>query len=229
MTAPVNTSGLVGAQGIGDLFIPDTVQRFALGEYIDVVDPAFGWGQYIYGKAGAAIALPGRLNHFDYLYASFDVPNSAGVGRPVFVNKAKMLINTFGWFQLAGIAPVQAQASVAIAAQAGITAAGQLGAVAATKALQGCAIVQPSTYAPTKTVSTVNGSPIISMADTSGLFIGLTVSGTGLSGTIIAVDPNGNQVTLSANASATGVVTGTFTHTGFVLALLSNPGVAGTV
>lgn len=232
MPGTVNTSGLVGAQPIGDLFVPSTTQQFPLGQIIEAVDPAFGAGSFIYGKAGSAIALPGRMNHFDYQYASFDVPNAAGVGRSVFVNKAKMLVNTYGWFQFFGQCPVQVNASVAIGAQLGVAAAGQAGATAATKGLTGMAVVQPSTYAPTRTVLTTNGSPIIQVINgsTDGLFIGLAASGTGIAAsTITAISPDGNTLTLSANCTATGTVTGTFTYTGFVLALLTCPSITGVV
>ena len=62
-----------------------------------------------------------------------------------------------------------------------------------------------------------------------GLFTGLTASGTGISGTITGMDAGGKFVTLSANATATGAITATFTYTGFVLVHISDPFVQGAI
>lgn len=224
------TDGLLGNQPIGDIFIPDTVQRLPLGQVIEAVDvDFFGWGQFVYGKASAAIALPGRLQFADYQWNMADIPNTANTGYPVYVAKAAMAINTFGWFQIAGFSPIQTANSVAIGTATGIAAAGQLGTLAAGKQLLSARVVQPSTFAPTKTIQTQNGSPVIRVQNNAGLFIGLTISGTGVSGTVIAVNPNGNEVTLSANASATGTVTGTFTWTGFLGVQFNSAHVQGAI
>jgi hypothetical protein len=224
------TDGLLGNQGIGDFAIPDTVQRFTLGQVIEAVDSDFfGWGQFVYGKALAAIALPGRLNFADYQWNMADIPNTANTGYPVYVNKAAMAINTFGWFQIAGFAPMQTANTVAIGVATGIAAAGQLGTLAAGKQLLNARVVQPSTFAPTKTIFTQNGSNVIGVQNTAGLFIGLTITGTGVSGTVTAINPNGNNVTLSANATATGTVTGTFTWTGFLGIQFNSAHVQGAI
>jgi hypothetical protein len=224
------TDGLLGAQAMGDIFVPDTTQRFALGQCVEAIDTDFfGWGQFIYGKASAAIALPGRLQFMDYQWNAADIPNTANTGYPVYVAKAQMAINTFGWFQVAGFAPIQTANSVAIGTATGVAAAGQLGTLAAGKQLLNARVVQPSTFAPTKTIQTQNGSPIIKVSNNFGLFVGLTISGTGVSGTVIAVNPNGNEVTLSANASATGTVTGTFTWTGFLGVQFNSAHVQGAI
>lgn len=225
-----SNDGTIGFQQAGDIFVPDTTQRFTLGQVLEGEDPFFGWGKFIYGKAGAAIALPGRLNFFDYQYSSTDIPNTANLGQPFFVNKAQMAISTYGWFQVAGLIPVQTAASVAIGVAVGIGAAGQAGTNTAGKQLLNTRVVQPSTYAPTLAgcVST-NGSPFLTVPNVNGLFIGLTASGTGISGTITAIDPSQNRITLSANATATGAITATFTWTNFLLLMVNHGFTQGAI
>lgn len=212
--------GIVGTPQPRDIFIPDTTQRFPLGTVINAVDPVFGFGEFIYGQCGATPIGVGRLSYFaSNTYIASDVPNTANLGRALMVSAAAMAANTYGFFQISGLAPWSCTASVAAGTSFGITAAGQVGANAAGKQILNAQVVQPSTYAPTKTVQTVTGSPVVSMGDVSGLFVGLPISGAGIPGgtTISAINPNQNQITMSANATATGSVTGTFTHTGFLL------------
>lgn len=227
------TEGIVGAPQPRDIFVPDTTQRMPLGSVITGVDPVFGEGEFVYGQCGAVGISIGRLSYFpSNNYVAADVPNTANLGRGVYVSAAAMAANTYGWFQRSGQGPWSCTASVAAGTSFGITAAGQVGANSAGKQILGANIVQPSTYAPTKlNVQTITGSAILSMGDTGGLFVGLPVSGAGIPGgtTITAINPNQNQVTMSANATATGTITATFTWTGFLLVQFARPIAQGAI
>lgn len=211
------TSHFAGNQPI-DLYTPSTSQLHPLGMEIAAIDPNFfGGGKFVYGIAAAAMTSIGRLNFMTYQYAATDIPNTANTGFGICANTAVMAISTYGWFQVSGLIPVQTAASVAIAAAVGIGAAGQAGTNSAGKQILGARVVQPSTYAPTYTAFTRNGSPIVDVSNSAGLVPGLTVTGTGISGTIVSIDPSQRTIKLSANATATGAITLTATWTNFLL------------
>ena len=85
----------------------------------------------------------------------------------------------------------------------------------------------------------MNGSNLLQLPDLNGVFVGQTLSGTGIAGgtTITAigqggqyngvVSPNAGVVQLSANMNATGVNAVTFTATGFALVSLNAPNCVG--
>lgn len=214
MYAPLG--GLVGNQQPIDVQIPDTTQRFGLGMFQDMYDPFYGWGSFVYGKAIQACGV-GRLCFMDLNWGATDIPNTANTGYPICVARAGMLINTFGWFQVAGQFPMLANASVAAGVAIGLTAAGTVGANTAGKQILGARVVRAGTATIVIAgAQTVNTSPLVGVPTLDGLFVGLTISGTGVSGTIIAMNPNQNQITLSANATATGSISATFTYTNFL-------------
>lgn len=211
-------TGLAGSQQ-PDVYAPDTTQRHPLGMKMTFVDPDFfGSGDFVYGKAAAAINN-GRLSFFTFAHVATDIPNTANTGFPIAVSTCIMAINTFGWFQVSGLIPVQTAASVAIATATGVGAAGQAGTLANGKQILGARVVQPSTYAPTKNIMTKNGSTKIGVPNTVGLIQGLAVTGTGVgsSAVITAIDPSRNEITVDVASTASGLVTGTFTWTGFLL------------
>lgn len=225
--APVHP--ITGVQPFNEMMTPDTTQRWTLGQVCDAVDAYFGYGRFVYGKAVAAMN-PGRLVFPSEVWTMTDLPNTALLGRNFYVCRQVMAINTFGWFQCEGTTPIQTANSVATGVSVGIAAAGQGGTLAIGKQLLGYYNAQASTFALTKTNSnTQNGSAVISVPNVDGLFYGLTASGTGISGTIIYIDASGRSVTLSANATATGVITATFTYTGFLLGVINAPHSQGAI
>jgi hypothetical protein len=224
-----STDGTLGLQAMNDVFTPDLTQRHVLGQLATGVDPYFGFGEFVYGKAFAAMG-PGRLVFQDNAFLMTDLPNTANMGRPVAVARANFAQNAFGWFQIGGMCPIQTVASIAVGVAIGIGgAAGQANANAAGKQLLNAYCAQPSTFAVNKNCSTQNGSPVVQVGNLDGLFVGLTASGTGMSGVIQSLNPNGREVTLSANCTATGVTPGAFTYTGFVLAFISRPFAQGAI
>lgn len=220
--------GTIGIQPLNDIFTPDTTQRWTLGEFATGIDAYFGYGEFIYGKAAAAMN-PGRLVFPSEVYLMTDLANTANLGMPFAVARAAFPINTFGWFQIGGVTPMQTANSVATGVAVGVAAAGQAGTNSAGKQLLNTRVLQASAFTLTKNASTVNGIPQVAVSNVDGLFIGLTISGTGVSGTILAINPNGREITLSANATATGQLTATFTYTNFLLTYIQRPFSQGAI
>lgn len=232
--APVHP--VAGLQAINELFTPDTTggsgadgRRFPAGMCVDAVDPYFGFGKFMYLKAGAA-HNPGRLVIIsDETMVNADLPNVTLQGFPFLVARQVMAQNSWGWYQFEGVTPIQTTASVAAGVAVGIGAAGQAGTNSASKQLLGTRVLRASTFTLTKTAMTTNGSAVIQLTNVDGLFYGLTISGTGVSGTITAIDASQNRLTLSANATATGTITATFTYTGFLLVHINTPVAQGAI
>lgn len=238
MFAPIHP--IANFQPINDYFVPDTTQRLPLNMKIDAVDPFWGYGEFVYGKAAAALAK-GNVVVQQTTLGSYDkVPNTANLGQPVLVAMNSMAINTFGWFQKAGLAVYATNATVAANANVGITAAGVLGAFAAGKQVNGVTNLKAATATTAITnVQTTNGTGILVTKGYDGWFVGMALSGTGIpAATVVAaLDPDGRTVyTGSAigtlgdkNSTATGLVTVTGTYTGFGLGHIESPFAQGQI
>ena len=230
-----STSNVFLSQPIAEHFDPDLVQRFDLGTVVTGVDPYWGSGTFVYGKAGAAITAIGRLSMPDQAMLFGDVPNTVGTGFPVFINIYPMAIGEFGWFQAAGNMIMQAASAVAADAVFGVAAAGQAGAIANGKQILGarCRLPVTTTVAKTNCIVAPGGRlKDIVVPGIEGWFHGVTLSGTGIpaSSTVTAINPSRHVVTMSGDATAAGQnVTVTATYTGFIVAFCNNPHVQGQV
>jgi hypothetical protein len=170
---------------------------------------------------------PGTLVTVDKDFTITAAASTANTGRPLFVAITNFAAGSTtrqgGWVMVSGIAPV----TFSVAATTGAVYIGTAGnatpTAAAGKQILNATTLIAAASAFTRTVTTRNGSAEIKIARANGLFRGLTVSGTGMSGTVGNIDPSGTSFTLSANASATGTVTATFTPTGFGIVQLSRP------
>lgn len=220
----------------------DDIQKHQLGTRTSVVSSDYstvagvgnaGGGEAIYMKA-AGTFIPGRLVHWDKDWNLLDVPNTGNTGRSLGVVLSGFTAAApYGWVLISGAAPV----SFAVAATAGalfVGAAGQATPTAAAgKQILGASTVIAGAATFTKPVRTVNGSPYITVAagDVSGLYPGIAVSGTGIPGgaTVASIDNDGRTFRLSANATAGGAVTATFTHTGYGIVQLERPFVQGQI
>lgn len=223
-----------------DFAAGDTEQKHALGTRTGFVSydysttagvPNAGGGEAIYVKA-AGTFIPGRLVHIDKDWNILDMPNTPGTGRPVYVCLSDFsATNCYGWVAAAGVVPV----SFSVAATAGLVFFGAAGQASPTQAngkqILGATTLIAAAATFTKSVKTNNGSKRLEMNDVSGCYPGLAVSGTGIAGgsTIASIDPGGRFVTLSANMTATAVVTGTFTHTGYGIVHIEHPFVQGQI
>ena len=223
MTTSASIVPLVGSQAIGNWNTPDTVQRHALGTVVSVVDPYWGGQELMYVQFSFTNGTPlrtGAVMAYDVAssYTATLVANTANLGKSVGFNlnaiPSGFATGTyFLWIVISGSYVAWSSASVAADTAIGIVAAGQAGANAAGKQLVNCRSTRPSstTVAKANTV-TQNGSPILRVSNTDGWFVGGSVSGTGITTSLItAIDPDNRTVTLASNASATGSVTATET------------------
>lgn len=219
---------VLGSGPVNELWTPSATARWPVGMVLDAHDPYFGYGRFVYCKAGAA-DMPGRLVTLTTeAFVTADVADTANLGYPFLVARQIMTQDYYGWYQIEGMCPVQTGASVAAGVVAGIGGAGVAGAVSNGKQLLGVKVLRASTFTLTKTGTTTKGSPIIQVSNVDGLFYGLVPSGTGIAaGTITAIDPSGRAFTDSANATASGTVTVTFTYTGFLLVHINAPRLQG--
>lgn len=177
----------------------------------------------------------GRWVHIDKNGSILDVPATANTGRPCYVCLSSFTAGNVtpqgGWVMRSGICP----ALFSVAATAGPVYRGTAGNATPTAAA-GSQILNATTLiaaasAFTRSVKTQTGSAIVQMSRVNGIFPGIAISGTGIPGgaTVIAVDPSGTAVTISANATATGTVTGTFTPTGFGIVHINRPFIQGQI
>jgi hypothetical protein len=113
----------------------------------------------------------------------------------------------------------------------GIGTAGNLGANSAGKQVLNAMVQQASTFTITKAnTQTQSGSPVLVVSGVEGLFVGLTLSGTGIgAGTIASIDPSGRFITSTANSTATGSVTLTGTYTGYLLVTVNGAFTQGAI
>lgn len=197
--------------------------------------PNFGPSELIHVRHTGAAMTPGRLVTMDKDFTIADLANTANLGRPAFVSLTNFAAGSttpqYGWVMRSGIAPVQ----YAVAATAGALFIGGAGQATPTPAAGKqilnaiCLIAAASAF--TRTVQTQSGSKKLSMSRVNGVFPGQAVSGTGIPGgtTVASVDPGGNHVILSAAATASGSVTGTFTPTGFGIVHFDRPFAQGQI
>lgn len=231
---------VIGQSQQGYLNSVDTVQREILGTTISAVDNYYGFGEFKYVQFPASAAITqGQVVTWSGFggsagYAAAVASNAANTGRPIGVainSVASLPVVQYGWIQISGQAVIKAAASVAAGAAFGIDAAtgGSVNANSAGRQVLNAVVLAASTLAVVKTASLTNGSPIITVADTSGWVPGLAASGTGVSGTILSVDADNRRVTLSANASAGGNSSVTMTYTGFIVATLNRAFLQGAI
>lgn len=225
MFAPIHA--IAGGAPINGWFEPDTTQRFPLGMMLDAVDPFWGYGSFVYGKAAAALNYANLVTAQAATFGTFDkTPNTANLGQPCLFTMNEMAINEFGWFQRSGTVVAKSTATVAAAAAVGLTGAGTIGANTAGKQILGYIQLKSQTATLTPTAFTKNGSAELFLpAGYDGVFLGAALSGTGIpASTVVArLDPDGMRIyTGSAigtvgdkNATATGSITLTVTFTGY--------------
>lgn len=223
----------VGNQPVLDFFVPDTTARHVLGRTMWADDPYLGGGCFVYAKAVAAYTN-GTVVTISDVGVATAVPNTAGLGVPLAVARNNFAINTYGWWQVFGVCPLKATATVTAGNPFAISGAGTVGALANGKQILNAISTASQTGSITKTIGTsvvVGRTKIITVPNIDGLWIGQAVTGTGVgaSAVITAINPSGNEITVDVASTATGTVTGTFTYTGFHLCRIAFPFAQGQV
>lgn len=219
--------------------VADDVQKHQLGLLVTAQSydyasggnqPNGGGAQFMYVRGAATFAV-GRAVHINKDLNLLDVPATGNTGRPVYIVMSPFSSAApFGWVCVSGIVPALFSVAATVGAVFGGTAGNLTPTAAAGRHLLNATtlIAADSTWTKPAT-QTRNGSAFVRVSDVSGLFPGLTVSGTGISGTILAVDQDGREVKLSANASATGSITMTLTPTGYGIVQINNAFVQGQI
>jgi len=190
------------------------------GFIASVISPVFGPGEAVFARAGAGIRLGGLcmfLAVYDttnqtYTQNVIEVTDTTLLGRPacVYMGNTALTTGQYGWFMIAGIAPINCAASVAISTALGIGGAGQGGTNSAGKRLLGSNVVAAATATVAKAGTGVSGDNQIFFASgTQGMFAGQYASGTGVGSSAIvsAVFPDRVTVTVVNSAAIAGTVT----------------------
>lgn len=224
----------------GYINVIDTVQRDQLGTIITAVDNYYGSAEFQYVQFAASTAIPrgtvctqsgfgGAAGHVAGIAAA-----AANTGRPISIclnDVASVAAVQYGWVQISGNAIIKTTASVAAGVTFGIDAstAGSVAANSAGRQVLNAVSIGASTLTVVKTAQLKNGTPFITVQNVDGWVPGLTVTGTGVSGTIVAVDVDSRTVTLSANCSAGGSSSVTATYTGFIVGQINRPCLQGAI
>lgn len=229
---------IAGHQPFNDWFAPDTVARHPLGTTLTAVDPYWGAGSFMYLKSNAAV-LKGSIVIWDETYQATLAPSTANLGFPFAVATNAAPAGSFFWAQVAGLAVYKTNATVAADAALGIAAAGIAGANAAGKQMLGIRNRISATGTVTMSAATqANQGVVIVQKGYDGLFLGQTLSGTGIpASTVVAgLDPDGRRVYLGSAigtfdkvATATGQITLTGTYTGYGAGQIMNPHLQGAI
>jgi len=218
MTAAASVSGFIGYPPIANWGGFDATPKVVLGTIINVQDPFWGGGEYIYLQMPlSTTAKAAAILCWDTVAPAFLsslVANTAGLGKPVGISQNALTSSAspqYGWAQISGFTPVWSSASVAADGLIGIVAAGQAGALAAGKQLLNCRVTVPATPGTVaKTNTQVNsGSNQLQVVNTDGWFVGMLVSGTGIPATtyVSAISADGRSVLLTNAATVTGGAT----------------------
>lgn len=233
-------NGVAGANATAYSTSPGTVAQFQLGTKAtgipDAIDSADAdsancYGDFIYVKSGAAHEV-GTAIVVDHKLVTSALPATAGTGQPFGIAATRFTAaDEFGWMQLYGQAPVLMSEAVDAADPLFVTGAGTLGDTAAA-GLQALGVLCKigSAGATTKASSvTRNGSTFVQLTNTTGLYAGIAVSGTGIAASteITSIDPGNNSIVINNAATASGSVTLTFTHTLYGICNLAYPHVQG--
>lgn len=215
----------------------DTAQQWplgtrAVGVQTDVSTTANvlngGGGEFVYCQVTGAmnVGTPVSMDSLSWTLTALAATANASSAVGVTANRFTAT-GQFGWVQVSGQGPVINNGTFASGANVFKQAAGVLSTtVLAGGQIMGMRSIVAAAATFTKaSTKVVNGSAVIRVPDSTGLFCGLAVSGTGIAGgsVINDIDPGGNLITLSANATAGGFVTTTFTYTNLGGAMYSYP------
>lgn len=210
------------------------------GQELTATDSIYGAATFVLAYGLAALQV-GELVVIRNGYAVVRaVAGSRGVAA------VSMSANTdptaLSWYCVVGAVPARVTAgAINLPMYLTATAGSPSGTVVATDQVTGAVTgTAVSATVGTKLVGTVNGSPILAVPNLDGLYVGMGVSGAGIPGgtTIASIGygglmlgsqgPQAQTIQMSANATATAQVTGTFAHVAtFLTAILARPVASG--
>lgn len=194
------------------------------GQVVQGYDNIWGNAEFILAYGVASLQIGDAVMIGANLATTRTVAATRGV---VGISMAANTDSTaLSWFAVGGIVPGRALAAAANVAMFTSATAGSLtNTVVATQQVTGAiSLTALAATVTTKSVSTTSGSNLIKVADMDGLYVGMgitgtgipggtTITGLGLGGLMLGVaSPPAGFIQVSANATATGNVTGTFAN-----------------
>jgi len=194
----------------------------------------WGLSELVYVRNNSTAIPNGSLVHLDKDFNISLVPNTGLTGRPVYVTLTNFALGSTtaqgGWVMRSGMCPVL----YAVAATAGAVYVSATPGSATPTNPTGqkqignawCLIPVATTFTRSGTVR--NAGNQVRVSNTSGIFVGQTVSTAGntpipTSTEISAIDPSGQFFTINNNAVASGTATCTFTMTGYGIIQIDRP------
>ena len=122
-----------------------TTQKVPLGTIISARDrdsTSVGEGEFIYLKGVASTAAGSVVTYDNSTYATTLSAVGGNIPRPVAVAMAATVANTFGWYQIAGIAVVKKTCTVSLAAGAAVAVltTGLIAGTGSGKEIQGAVV-----------------------------------------------------------------------------------------
>lgn len=231
---------IIGQNQQGYLNTVDVIQREILGTTISSVDNYYGYGEFKYVQFPASSPITqGQVVTWSGFGASLGYVTvvasaAANTGRTIGIAINSVVSSPsiqYGFIQISGPAVVKTTITLAAGSAVGIdtVTGGSVAANSAGRQVLNAIVAAPSTNTVIKVATLTNGSPIITVSDTAGWVPGLTATGTGVSGTILTVDPDNRRVTLSVNSTASGSSTVTMTYTGFLVLSLNRSFLQGAI
>jgi hypothetical protein len=204
--------------------------------------PNWGAAEVMYVvNTSSSTFIPGNLVQVDKNYAIAAAATTANTGAPIYVClsnfSAGNVTRQGGWVLLSGICPI----TTSVAATAGAvylgTSKNVTPTLAAGKQVLNATCLVAASGAFTRAGTTRNGSSFVAIPRVNGLYPGLAFTGTGIPGAsvISSIDPGGAGIVIGSavgtavNATASGTVTLTFTHTGYGVFQIQRPFVQGNI
>lgn len=217
-----------------------TVPLMRPGYTVEAYDEVFGSATFVlaYGVASNTVGAAVRIGAgYATTLVAASVRGIVGISMSANTDTAAL-----SWYCIRGQVPCKASTMAVNSPLFSSGTAGSLSSTSsATNGVTGAvSVLAASGTVTTKSIRTVNGSPLIEVPDTGGLYVGQAVTGTGVAGSsVIAAIGDGGQmlgiagparnvVQLNNNCTASGQVTGTFAHPAtFGTVALANPAMCG--
>jgi hypothetical protein len=138
------TSQSIGFQPIATT---STTKNHPLGTIVTAVDPTYGVGEFIYLR-GIGSTTVGALVTYNVGFLTALGTSAVGVSNPFAVAMSANVADSYGWYQIGGLAVGSTAGSVSFAATAAFAvASGEMIAATTTNRLAGAvvAVANPST------------------------------------------------------------------------------------
>ena len=103
MAFKITDSNKIGYQQIAAI---DTVQNHPLGTIVKAVDPTLGEGEFIYLLGVASTAVGTCVVYNATTHQTALLPDTAGLAQPIAVAMSANVADSYGWYQIGGLATV---------------------------------------------------------------------------------------------------------------------------